>query len=174
VIKASICLILAAVGAGTGWWIVNSQADPLPAMPPRSAPVDRVDTSLPNADLSPEDVVRIQLESWRASADNPDALVAAYSMASPQNREVTGPFERFSRMVASEPFSALPIADQWLIGAAHIEGNFATVLVSLTLGDDLSAFRFYLRKQDLAPYTDCWMTDSVEPQVLADLPTEEN
>lgn len=182
-IKASICLILAALGAGTGWWLFNAQTQPghsgkpvsvNPRNSSNSAPADRIDLTLPKPELTPREVVEIQLDSWRASAEDPDALIAAYSMASPQNRQQTGPFQRFASMVSSEPFNALPEGDQWLIGEEHIEDNFATVLVSLTRQDEILAFRFYLRKQEEPPYTDCWMTDTVEPQQLADLPTEEN
>ena len=176
-IKSTICLILATLGAGSGWLLIRSTSQrTVPAILGNEASEtpDKIDLSLPSPSLSPKQVVEIQLNSWKASASDPEALVAAYSMASPQNREITGPFARFSQMVATPPFNVLPMADRWLIGEEHIEARFASVLVSVPIQEDLFAFRFFLRKQDDEPYRDCWMTDTVEPQQLADLPTVEN
>ena len=55
----------------------------------------------PSPDLSPEDVVRIQVEALQRNDEpSPDAgIEAAFRFASPSNRRATGPLGRFSEMV---------------------------------------------------------------------------
>jgi hypothetical protein len=58
----------------------------------------------PNPTSDPETVAAIQLEAL-ATNDEPleDAGIGVfYNLASPANKRVTGPFERFTRMVVSQ------------------------------------------------------------------------
>lgn len=58
----------------------------------------------PNPTSDPETVVTIQLEAL-ATNDEPfedTGIGVAYNLASPANRRVTGPFERFAQMVVSQ------------------------------------------------------------------------
>lgn len=120
--------------------------------------------SIPKPSLTPEDVVREQVESMRASTTNPNALVTCFSFASPSNREMTGPFERFAILVNTEPYRQIRVCREYQIGRAMIEGNTASVLVPILIEDGAgAAFQFHLTKQSEAPYRDCWMTDGVFP-----------
>ena len=57
----------------------------------------------PSPDLSPRDVVAIQLNALRNNDDpSPDAGIAqTWALAHPNNRRFTGPLERFARMIRS-------------------------------------------------------------------------
>ncbi len=123
---------------------------------------DRVDESIPNAALTPEQVVAKQMESLRAAMKDNDRLIDCYSLAAPSNRLATGPFENFSGLVRTEPYIALGLCLEYQVGAAVIDGDVAAVLVSLlTQRDQSMAFRFVLVKQNEVPYVDCWMTEGV-------------
>lgn len=119
---------------------------------------------LPLASYSPEQVVQAQVESVREAVSNPAALSVCYSFASPSNRQLTGPFERFAEMVTTEPYRQLGRCQEFKVGSAVTDGATATVLVS-ALGEDGQslAFMFVLSKQQEAPYRDIWMTDGVLP-----------
>lgn len=120
--------------------------------------------SLPKPSLAPEDVVREQVDSMRASTTNPDALVKCFSFASPSNRKLTGPFERFAKLVNTEPYRQISVCLEYQIGRAIVDGNSAGVLVSILAEDGSGlAFQFLLAKQSEPPYRDCWMTDGVFP-----------
>lgn len=175
-IRLILSVILMLLGAGTGFLMVGAgrmfslAGQPTTTGEQRLQSEEGVDVSLPNPDLSPRDVVLQQVIAWRTGSKDPEALIGLYSFASPDNRSITGPFERFCEMVLSPPFGELAGADNWQVGEAVKDGQFATVLVSCRNAESLLAFRFYLRKQQEAPYEGCWMTDTVEPQVLADFP----
>ncbi|MEO8268488.1 MAG: hypothetical protein ABI557_02135, partial [Aureliella sp.] len=119
---------------------------------------------LPKPSLTPEDVVREQVESLRGGVANSEALMTCFSFASPSNRELTGPFQRFAKLVNAEPYRQIGVCREYQIGRAMFEGSAAHVLVSILSDDGQGlAFEFLLSKQSNSPYRDCWMTDGVVP-----------
>lgn len=121
------------------------------------------DPHVASPSLSPIEVVRMQVESLRATRHDPSALRVCYGLAAPSNREQTGPFEKFAQMVAESPYDALGAAESWQVGGATLEGDFAAALVTTIAADGTpNAFRFVLEKQSIDPFEDCWMTVAVQ------------
>lgn len=125
-----------------------------------------VASSRPNPSLSPADVVRIQLTALRHN-DEPTAdagIATVYAFAAPGNREQTGSLSRFQRMIH--------------VGYAPMIGNLKFILgkskalqgvlfqkVTVIASDGRSyRYVFVLSRQREAPYSNCWMTNSVLPQ----------
>ena len=123
--------------------------------------VESIDTSVASKDSTPEDVVRLQLKSLHDSLTDPDQLKVCYSLASPENRRLTGPFSRFASMVMQPPYDQLALCTTWEVSSAEIEHDLATVLVS-TPDNQEQAFQFILRRHGLEPYAGCWLTDAVQ------------
>ncbi len=131
-----------------------------------------VDVGIPKVHFSPAEVVTLQVQALRDSITAPERLKVCYSLASPNNREVTGPFARFSQMVMMPPYDRLTTSQDWQVGNATIENDYAAVLVStVSENGDATAFRFLLRQWDDAPYRGCWLTEAV--QVLEQVSTSE-
>lgn len=126
----------------------------------------QVDVRIPQPHYSPAEVVALQIESMRESTGSLDRLTTCYSLASPENREVTGPIKRFAEMIMMPPYDRLAGCQAWQVGRPVIDQNYAAVLVS-TISSDGSgvAFRFLLRLHTEPPYGGCWLTEAV--QVLA-------
>ena len=57
----------------------------------------------PNARLTPEGVVKLQLEGLARERGDLSGIKQCFNLASPLNRQATGPLERFAAMVAAEP-----------------------------------------------------------------------
>ena len=131
---------------------------------------DRVDFELPSQELTPRDVVVLQLESLQESVEDPDRLTTCYSFASPANRSQTGPFDRFAAMFEIPPYAWLAESKDYLVGDAEVFENEAVVLVSSRISGDsqqpVIAFRFFLIKQTEPPYEGCWMTEAVQTLAL--------
>lgn len=135
--------------------------------------------TLPSTDLSPREVVEIQVSALGRCTQSQRDLWQCYAFASPGNRQVTGPIDRFTRMLLSPTFEPLVQASAVVIGSEHVRGDSATVLVTVTDRDrQVCSFRFYLTRQTENPYPDCWMTDGVvvvqprepaEPQHLTEV-----
>ena len=53
----------------------------------------------PNPNLTPEDVIRIQVEALQNNDSQDTGIEITFRFASPANRQLTGPLNRFKRMV---------------------------------------------------------------------------
>ncbi len=118
----------------------------------------------PDPSLSPEDVVSIQIEALQHN-DTPHedrGIEVTFNFASPTNKRVTGPLERFKVMVRSPVYG--PMIDHR--GAQYenvrVEGDLALVDVILLSNDGQDhGYRFRLSRQHGNEYEGSWMTDSV-------------
>lgn len=118
-------------------------------------------TKVTDWDLSAEGVVAQQMQSLAAWRDDPLAVERAFSFASPGNRAVTGPVDRFAGLVESEPYLPLTANQGYVVGRAVESKDAATVLVTLIdRSGTLLAYRFYLSRQKGEPHRR-WMTDAV-------------
>ncbi len=101
------------------------------------------------------------MEALTEWSDDPTAAERVFEYASPANRAVTGPLDRFRGMVKRKPYDALIGNCGWIAGTPMIAGDAAIVLVTLIDSqNDLRAYRFYLSRQPSADGV-AWMTDGV-------------
>ena len=120
------------------------------------------DALQPNPDLSPEDVVRIQVEALQNNDSEDKGIEVAFRFASPANRQVTGPLHRFTNLVKNPAYR--PILNHKLAEYDPIEivENSAQQRVTVVAADgSASVYLFELSKQETASCSGCWMTDSV-------------
>jgi len=135
---------------------------PLENQPGAQSADPKPTSTRPQPDLSPTDVVRLQMNALQASSVDKSAIKRCYAFASPSNRSVTGPLERFTAMIEKAPYNQMVSGAPVLIGKEVVRDDRATVLVSMTQESTPPAvFRFYLSQQKISPYEDCWMTDAV-------------
>jgi hypothetical protein len=128
----------------------------------------------PSPDLSPAEVVGIQLEALQHNdAPYPDAgIETAFRFASPANQVATGPLDRFAGMVKGPVYGDLLGFARADVGRIAVEGDRAAQRVTLTHDDGRRAvYVFVLSRQDGGLYDDCWMTDGVTRRPLPDTRT---
>ncbi len=160
---------------------------------PTSIVLDRFDPTIADPSYDPETVVRMQLESLAKSAEDPEHLIVCYSLASPGNREITGPISRFARLFSDPVYQPLVGLTSMMIGYAAIAEPYSTVTATIVSADgETYSYRFILSRQraemirgtanlgDGATIaeldmrdpdddgTSCWMTDSVSPVLFAE------
>lgn len=127
-----------------------------------NAPATATDTLKPSPRLSPEVVVRWQMNALSVPGPVDARIERCYRFASPENRKHTGPTKRFAAMIQAPKYAVLLDAKHFLVGQATVNGREAHLLLSVVDPQgNLSLFRCFLSKQTAAPYTDCWMTDAV-------------
>jgi hypothetical protein len=131
--------------------------------PPTSRPT-AVAATQPSPNLTPLDVVRIQLTALRNNDQPaPDSGVAtAFAFASPSDRKVIGPLSHFTELLKSPTFAPMIGFRTIAYAPTRILGNGARQLVLLTdsHGHD-TVYLFVLSIQPDGPYKGCWMTDGV-------------
>ena len=123
-----------------------------------------VNSPSPNPDLTPDQVVRIQVDAMRSNdTPTPDAGIAtAFRFASPGNREKTGPLEHFAKMVKGPGYAILVNCDSAEFGDSHVDGDQARQAVKITSPTgEVAIFIFILSKQSEGSVKNCWMTDGV-------------
>jgi hypothetical protein len=118
----------------------------------------------PNSELSPREVVMIQLEALQNNDLYPGngGIRIAFDYASPGNRMFSGPVERFIELVKNPLYRPLIGFQRATIGDIVIIGDHAQVRVELVDAQGKRVqYVWSLSRQDDAPYEDCWMTDGV-------------
>lgn len=128
---------------------------------PENAPAAKAPPAdaAPNPALDPAEVVRTQLEALKA--DNDAGIAVVFRFASPQNRQATGPLERFTQMLRSSYPQLLGHRSSKLAPTV-IEGSEAFQAVEVTARDGTThRFVFILGRQTAVPFQDCWMTEGV-------------
>ncbi len=131
----------------------------------RTTPPPRNAAPQPNPNLSPEQVVTVVLEALQHN-DQPapdSGISTAFRFASPDNRAVTGPLDRFIELVKNPLYKPLLSYKTATRGPVRIADSVARQRVTLTAANGAKAvYLFTLSKQTEDPYKNCWMTDGVE------------
>jgi hypothetical protein len=137
-------------------------APPAPVEEPVEAKSLDHDKIRPNPDLSPEEVVKIQVEALRNNDELDKGIEITFRFASPANKEMTGPLNRFVRLVKNPSYRPMLNHRTAEYAPIKISGDTATQRVTITGADGkASVYVFELSKQDLPDCQGCWMTDSV-------------
>lgn len=117
---------------------------------------------VPGPELTPEDVVRIQLEALRNNDSEDRGIAVAFRFASPANRRATGPLPRFARMIKEEPYDLMLHYEEARFGPIEEESeNAARQRVILLDRGAVRQYIFQLSRRRFEPCEGCWMTDSV-------------
>lgn len=123
-------------------------------------------TAKPSPQLSPREVVQLQLDALkRVDQPTKDAgFVTVFRFSSPENRAQTGPLPRFSKMIR-EGFGELLNHRSATLAATLQQGNQALQPVEIiSVGGQRYRYVFVLRRQDTDDCRQCWMTDGVIPK----------
>ncbi len=118
----------------------------------------------PDPSLSPQDVVSIQIEALQNN-DTPyedRGIEVTFNFASPTNKRMTGPFERFKVMVRNPVYGPMINHRSAEYENVRVEGDFARVDTILQSKDgQYLGYRFMLSRQHDNEYEGSWMTDAV-------------
>ena len=118
----------------------------------------------PNPAYTPDEVVGIQM---RALANNSSPFEGAgveltFRFASPDNKAVTGPLEKFRTLFDNPAYGPMIDHATLEIGEGVIGDYQAMVPVIITTTDGTRAgYMFSLSRQGEGQYENCWMTDRV-------------
>lgn len=121
----------------------------------------QVPNLVPNPSLTPEEVVQFQLQSL-GNNTNGDGIAATFRFASPSNKKITGPIDRFSRLFDAEQYSPMLNHRDSEVKLLSNDGTVAEVMAALVdANGEYFWYQFRLSRQSKSPYNNCWMTDSV-------------
>ena len=124
----------------------------------------------PNPRLRPDEVIRTIVEALHNNnSPTPNAgIFTVYQFASPANRQNTGPYGKFLRLVRLPEFAPLLTRGVTTYGPLALSGDLAEQEITIRMDDRRDArFRFVVSRQT-AQQTQgrcagCWMVDQVMP-----------
>ena len=125
---------------------------------------EQLEVLKPSPDLSPQQVISIQLESLQNNdlSRGDQGMRICFRFASPGNQVSTGPVEHFIEMLKSPLYRPMVGFERAEFSEVSRTGNIAQQTVRLVRGKGESAvFIFMLSRQMQEPYIGCWMTDAV-------------
>lgn len=115
----------------------------------------------PSPELSPAQVVRIQLNALRHNDTENRGIEVAFRFASPDNKLSTGPLPRFITMIQQGPYNLMLAYENITYDPVEIVEDRARQRVTLIGAGLVVAYEFYLSRQTDAGCMGCWMTDAV-------------
>ncbi len=115
----------------------------------------------PTTDVQPAEVVRTVIDALRKNSEADKGIEQVYCFAAPSNKRITGPLERFTRMIKS--------------GYGDMLNHFASEFEPISIVDSVARQRvwletadgkivgylFLLGKQSSGEFNDVWMTEGV-------------
>ncbi len=160
--------LLAAVVGALLTLLAASRLTAQSAAPSNSGDVARssapAHAAAPDPTLSADDVVAIVLDALSQN-DRPTkdrGIEVTFGFASPSNRALVGPLDRFGDLVRAEAYRPLLYHHQAVRAPAKVFGDRATqrVVITTATGERV-AYSFSLSRQADGPFKGCWMTDGV-------------
>ena len=157
----------------------SDETEATPLTPKDMTPVQKLAAlPQPSVDLSPRQVIELQVAAL-GDNDKPfkDAgIYTAFNFASPANKRVTGPIERFVTMVKNPIYRDMLDFEKAVFGPLEqTEGRAMQIVVlyqRTEQGLEPAVYGFTISKQIEGPQESMWVTDSVirmKPEVLEEI-----
>lgn len=125
---------------------------------------EKAERPRPSRELAPGQVVRIVMDALKNNDDKNSGIAVAFDFASPDNRKVTGPLERFVPMVKNPAYAPMLNFKSAEYGTVAVRDDLAQAVVTVVAADgEKAAYVFRLSKQpdDAGEHPGCWLTDGV-------------
>ena len=120
----------------------------------------------PNKQLEPYDVVKIQLEALKNNNEKDNGIKQTWLFAHPDNKKVTGPYERFKTMIYGEQYKFLINHSSHKIRLVAKDSNtFIYRIEILTSKKQLIFYEWHVQKGSDETCENCWFTSSVSMPV---------
>ncbi len=116
----------------------------------------------PNKNLKPYDVLKIQLEALKNNSKNDEGIKQTWLFAHPDNKKITGPYERFRIMIYGQQYKHLINHDSHKINLLSNSPNtFIYRIEILTEEKKLFFYEWHVQKGTDNNCVSCWFTTAV-------------
>ena len=116
----------------------------------------------PNKTLNPYDVVKIQLEALKNNNENDNGIKQTWLFAHPDNKKITGPYERFRIMIYGQQYKFLLNHSSHKIKLiADSSNKFIYRIEILSDKKQLFFYEWHVQKGSEEKCKNCWFTSAV-------------
>ena len=120
----------------------------------------------PSKDLEPFDVVKIQLEALKNNDSNDTGIKQTWLFAHPDNKKLTGPYDRFRIMIYGKQYKYLINHDSHKIKLISNSTNTYIYRIEiLTEEKKLYFYEWHVQKGKDEDGVSCWFTTAVSQPV---------
>ena len=116
----------------------------------------------PNKKLEPYDVVKIQLEALKNNNKDDNGIKQTWLFAHPDNKKITGPYERFRIMIYGQQYKFLLNHSSHKINLISNSTNrFIYRIEILSDKKQLFFYEWHVQKGSEEKCKNCWFTSAV-------------
>ena len=116
----------------------------------------------PSKNFDPYDVVKIQLKALKNNNENDQGIRQTWLFAHPNNKKVTGPYERFRIMIYGQQYKHLINHSSHKIKLVSNSFNTKTYRVEILTNDKkLFFYEWQVQKGSDDNCKNCWFTSAV-------------
>lgn len=116
----------------------------------------------PDKQLSPREVVRIQLQALQQNDGSDSGIITVFNFSSPRNKMYLGPIDHFRLLVREPAYRTILNFESYKAGQLVMTNDTAYQLVVVKGRDGQeAAYLFILAKQKRGSHKGCWMTEGV-------------
>ena len=120
----------------------------------------------PNEKLLPYDVVKIQLEALKNNNKNDEGIKQTWLFAHPDNKKITGPYERFRIMIYGQQYRHLINHSSHKINLITNSPNTYVYRIEILSEDKkLFFYEWHVQKGTDDNCNKCWFTSAVSQPV---------
>tara|TARA_X000001036_G_C20603492_1_gene775973 strand:- start:733 stop:1188 length:456 start_codon:yes stop_codon:yes gene_type:complete len=120
----------------------------------------------PNEKLKPYDVIKIQLEALKKNNVEDEGIKQTWLFAHPNNKKVTGPYERFRIMIYGQQYQHLINHNSHKIKLLMNNSNkFIYKIEILDKNKQLFFYEWHVEKGSEKECKNCWFTSAVSRPV---------
>tara|TARA_B100000965_G_C19475572_1_gene706090 strand:- start:561 stop:1016 length:456 start_codon:yes stop_codon:yes gene_type:complete len=120
----------------------------------------------PNDKLAPFDVIKIQLEALKNNNDQDQGIKQTWLFAHPDNKKITGPYERFRIMIYSQQYKYLLNHSSHTIDLVmNSPSKFIYKVKILASNKQLLFYEWHVQKASDEKCQNCWYTSAVSQPV---------
>jgi hypothetical protein len=120
----------------------------------------------PNEKLLPYDVVKIQLEALKKNNKDDEGIKQTWLFAHPDNKKITGPYERFRIMIYGAQYRPLLNHDSHKINLLMNTPNKHIFKIEILAKDkQLLFYEWHVQKASEKNCKNCWFTSAVSMPV---------
>ena len=120
----------------------------------------------PREDFKPFDVVKIQLEALKNNDNNDTGIKQTWLFAHPDNKKITGPYDRFRIMIYGQQYKYLINHDSHKIKLISNSPNTYIYRIEILTEDKkLYFYEWHVQKGSDDNCKNCWFTTAVSQPV---------
>ena len=120
----------------------------------------------PNEKLLPYDVVKIQLEALKNNNKSDEGIKQTWLFAHPNNKKITGPYERFRIMIYGAQYKSLLNHSSHKINLIMNTPNKHIFKIEILAKDkQLLFYEWHVQKASEENCNNCWFTSAVSMPV---------